>query len=304
MTPRVQALLVGQGGVCSTGQLVAAGLDEADVARLVRSRELVRLRRGSFAAGAAWATASPESRLRMRTVAMLIERPGAAASHGSAAVIHGLPLWDVPGDQVHLLADVARRRTRSGVTLHPGRSDVPDMSVGGLPVVPAAVAIAQVVAEHGVVSGLVCLDRALHDRLTTPEAVAEAAQGLLTAAARRRVAAAAALADPRCESVGETRARLLLGDLGFEVRSQVAISDGSGRFIGRVDFLVERRVVIEFDGMTKYAGSDGRLALQAEKQREDRLRAEGYVVVRLVWADLDDPVKVLSLVRRAIARAA
>ena len=122
------------------------------------------------------------------------------------------------------------------------------------------------------------------------------------AAARQRLAQLLREADPACESVGETRTRVLLRDLGLEVRSQVRISDARG-LIGRVDFLVGERVVVEFDGMVKYGGAEGRRALQAEKAREDRLRDAGYVVVRLVWADLDDPQRVRDLVQRAIRRA-
>ena len=42
----------------------------------------------------------------------------------------------------------------------------------------------------------------------------------------------------------------------------------------------------------------------AEKIREDRLRANGYEVVRLTWADLDNPRRVDALIRAALARAA
>lgn len=47
-------------------------------------------------------------------------------------------------------------------------------------------------------------------------------------------------------------------------------------------------MLIEFDGTVKYTdgGSD---ALFREKRREDRIRALGYVVVRVIWADLFHP---------------
>ena len=148
-----------------------------------------------------------------------------------------------------------------------------------------------------------CLDRALNTGLVTPEGLADAIDVLAPGArARQRLAQLLREADPACESVGETRTRVLLRDLGLEVRSQVRISDARG-LIGRVDFLVGERVVVEFDGMVKYGGAEGRRALQAEKAREDRLRDAGYVVVRLVWADLDDPQRVRDLVARAIRLA-
>ena len=62
--------------------------------------------------------------------------------------------------------------------------------------------------------------------------------------------------------------------------------------------------MVEFDGAVKYAGADGREALVREKRREDALRAMGYEVVRVTWADLTHPEVVVALVRRALARSA
>ena len=302
MDPRLHTLLTGSGGTCSAAQLRALGVDDHAVATLVRSGELVRLRRGLFAEGEVWRGANPEQRLVARTRAVLLDRPAAAASHASAAAVHGLPLWDVPLT-VDVVCTTPRRRVRGGVCLRPWPKGAEAMDVDGIATLPPAIAIAQVALEHGHVPGLVCLDRALNTGLVTPEGLADATDVLTPGArARQRLAHLLREADPACESVGETRTRVLLRDLGFEVQSQVRISDARG-LIGRVDFLVGERVVVEFDGMVKYGGADGRRALQAEKAREDRLRDAGYVVVRLVWADLDDPKRVRDLVQRAIRRA-
>jgi very-short-patch-repair endonuclease len=74
--------------------------------------------------------------------------------------------------------------------------------------------------------------------------------------------------------------------------------------VARVDFLVGDRVVVEFDGRVKY-GMDGRPeeALWAEKQREDRLRELGLVVVRIVWADLQRPEVIVQRVLAALRLA-
>jgi very-short-patch-repair endonuclease len=112
------------------------------------------------------------------------------------------------------------------------------------------------------------------------------------------------LADARSESVGESRTRLLLKAIGFQPKPQVEIRDAQGRLAGRVDFLLApERIIIEFDGLMKYAGSNGREALAAEKSREDRLRALGYEFVRLTWSDLSRPATVERLMQQAIARA-
>ncbi|WEV77781.1 type IV toxin-antitoxin system AbiEi family antitoxin domain-containing protein [Janibacter cremeus] len=304
MDTRIRALLTANGQICTTGQLDEADVDELTLARLVRRGALVRIRRGLFAAGSAWREATPEQRLVLRTRAVLMDRPEAAASHMSAAVLHGLPIWGGSVARVDIVCSTPRRRLRSGIGLHPWPAGITPVVVDGQPAVPVPVAVAQVCVEHGVVPGLVCLDRALHEGSVTIDAVAQAGDDLaLGPRAWRRLELVMEGSDAACESVGETRTRVLLTDFGLQVRSQVAIRDEAG-FVGRVDFLVGDRVVVEFDGMVKYDGVDGRRALQQEKAREDRLRAAGYVVVRLVWADLDRPERVFDLVRRALRQAA
>lgn len=302
MDSRLHAVLTAHDNVCTTRQLCAADVDEVEVARLVRAGELVRFRRGLYVGGVQWRGATPETQAVLRARAMLLDRPGAAASHASAAALHGLPLYGTD-TLVDLVADTPRLRTRGGVRLHPWPEGVESAPVGGQPAVPVAVAIAQMSLGSSI-PALVCLDRALHEQAVTKDAVLTAGEALgLVPRARARLNRLLDLADPGCESVGETRTRVMLVDLGLHVRSQVDIHDAEG-FVGRVDFLVGERVVVEFDGMVKYGGADGRRALQAEKAREDRLRAAGYVVVRLVWSDLDDAERVHALIQRALRQAA
>ncbi len=105
----------------------------------------------------------------------------------------------------------------------------------------------------------------------------------------------ARLASGLSESPGESWTRLVLAGLGLQAEQQVEIRDGRGRFVARVDFLLpEQRMIIEFDGAVKYDGAQGREALVREKRREDALRALGYRIVRLTWADLADPQQVVA----------
>ena len=145
------------------------------------------------------------------------------------------------------------------------------------------------------------MDDALHDRRCTVEQL-RAALSVLPEYHREAAERAIALTDPACESVGETRTRLMLADLGFAVESQRTLFRGN-LFVGRVDFLVEGLVVVEFDGLVKYAGQQGRAALAAEKARESAIVDLGYEVVRLVWADLANPAEVARRIRTAHARA-
>ena len=80
------------------------------------------------------------------------------------------------------------------------------------------------------------------------------------------------------------------------------MSDDEGS-IGRVDFLVGDRVVVEFDGAIKYDGLDGKRALMEEKRREERLRDAGFRVVRVTWADLTRPEVLVARIRGYLAAA-
>jgi len=204
--------------------------------------------------------------------------------HGSFALPQALDGLDATARFVQLVRGVVLARPgRSWASHHAA------LAVHGLPL-------------HEVDTAAV--DAALHAGLVDDAALAAAMdRAPLGPRQRAKAEAVLAMADPRCESPGESLTRILLVGLAPPVRSQVNIRDEAG-LIGRVDFLVGERVVVEFDGMVKYAGADGRQALAAEKRREDRLRAAGYQVVRLTWADLHHPDRVARAIRQAMSRAA
>lgn len=157
-----------------------------------------------------------------------------------------------------------------------------------------------IAATHGLDSGVVAMDAALHAGRV---GVGDLQEWLLHCDGRRGIRTARdamAKADASSESPGESLTRLALLGFGLDWRAQEWIETDDGRF--RVDFLVGERVVVEFDGSVKYEGLDGRAALVAEKRREDALRRAGYIVVRLTWADLHDPARMAVLLAPAIDR--
>jgi very-short-patch-repair endonuclease len=257
--------------------------------------------------GEDWDAATPEQRLALCTRAVLRARDAAdeAATHQSALAVHGLPLFGVPLDVVDIAAPVVRVRKPGHLRIHPADQLLEISQVEGCRAVSIDVALAQVALRECRVGAIVPADRALATGTASLDHVTELVHRL---AGSTRVAGRAvrwlAQADAASESVGETRARLLLLDLGHDVRSQVRISDDAGVVGARVDLLVGGRVVVEFDGLVKYEGAEGRAALAAEKRREDWLRSLGYEVVRLTWADLERPRRVEALVRSALERAA
>jgi hypothetical protein len=202
-----------------------------------------------------------------------------------------------------MAAEVSRRgRTSDLVRVHRG---VPEPFVTehhGVHLVSVAAACVQVAARFGAEAGLVSADDALHRGLMSLEELQTAVEGLGVSKASRGPAEILVLADPRIESAAESRARWAFHVAGIEQPTpQVVLREAWGEPWARVDFMIEDLgVIIEVDGLAKY--QDAR-DLRAEKLREDRLRELGYEVVRLTWADLNDPRLVRRKVEAACERA-
>lgn len=294
-------------GVVTSRELASLGTDARQVRRLLRAGHLVRVSRGAYVAKEALDRARPEERHAVLVRAVVAAAPGpVAASHHSAACVWGLPWVGSPPDHVHLVrvGEGEYRRTRE-YTLHQGWPGLTPRWVCGLPVLAVPETLLGVAAGASLEQVVVSGDAALARRLVTVDQLTEVIRRCRGHRGIPRLRAALAHLDPRSESAGESRARLLLRTLGYPLRTQVEIRDSHGCFLGRVDGLVAGCVVIEFDGQLKYA-VDGRgdpSSLVREKAREDRLRAAGYQVVRLVWHDLEDPERVRRLVDQALLRA-
>jgi very-short-patch-repair endonuclease len=305
MDAQARTLLDAQGGVIGSHQLARLGLGPEQPTRWVSSGELARVRRGAFVDGELWRDAHPDGRYRLLVMAVMHSRPTIeTATHHSALALHGLPLWHVDRGVVMLSSDVQETTTVSGLRVTPLRGLTEKVNVGGL----GALAIPDAVvttASVNVEAGVVAADAALHTKRCTEADLGDAAsrlrRGLRGTARLRR---ALSLIDGAAESPGESRTRLVLSGLGLPVKSQVVIRQPGGAFVGRVDFLVAGRVIVEFDGAVKYLGEKGPDAVVAEKRREDRLRELGYEVVRLTWQELARPELILARIRAALARCA
>lgn len=308
------SLLEVTGGVASSSDLARLGLGPPDIKRLVGVGRLHRLRRGTFIDGPAWQEAPPWERhtLRARAVARALCGPGSPylLSHHSALSVRGIGSHGVD-DRVHLVrTDGARGRADSILHIHPAVTrdwaitTQTDAGSGAppLPMVKPALACVQVAAAFGPESGLVSADEALREGVITATQLGEAAQtipGRGSPAVRQMLE----LADGRSGSAGESRTRWMLHWLGLPAPElQAVVRDHSGTLVAVTDFLFrDEWTVVEFDGALKYSSRDD---LVAEKHREDRLRELGFEVVRVSWADLEHPARVVARIRAAFARSA
>ena len=301
----LERLLISCGHVCGATDLRALGLDHHDVYLLVTQGELVRLRRGAFVDGSVWRTSATWERHELRARAVLRAlgpETAVALSHHSALAVHGIGVYGVD-DRVHLCrTDDGRSRQDGLLVIHRRVPSEQLVEVRTGWSVTIALACAEVAAHFGVEAGLVSAEAALRERRTTRADLEGAARTLGAAKGCHAATRVAELASAKSESAGESRTRWLLLTLGYQPPQQQAeIADEHGLLVARVDFLFRaEKVIVEFDGMLKYTDPS---ALRREKVREDRLRELGYEVVRLTWADLDDPSLIARRLEAAFARA-
>ena len=293
----------GQHGMLTTAQLRQAGLSAPDLVAIVSRGVLRHPGRGLYAV-AALSSDDPGTWHRQLVAGAFLLYPDAVLTGTTALLSRGLPVWGAPLATPRLL----RPRDRCGgmSAFHIRRSGRRQPSVEGPwgPCVPLADAIVQHAMDAGIVPGVVSADAALHGGLVTEDGLAAAVQRVSFWPRSSRAVAMRGFVDGRRETVGESRTAVTLAFAGIELVPQVTITDEDGRFVARVDFVVAgTRVIVEFDGRVKYGDESG-ATLFDEKKREDRLRALGYIVVRIVWADLETPGLVAAKVLRAMAIAA
>src|SRR3712207_1364281 len=85
-------------------QALAEGDTDGELARAVRRQELRRLQRGTYLRDVEPLPGDASARHRLRVAATVADlRIPAVVSHTSAGAVHGLPLWGVRLDRVHVL---------------------------------------------------------------------------------------------------------------------------------------------------------------------------------------------------------
>ena len=294
-----------------TSMLLDQGYNYDDLRRLQRGGELIRVRRGAYAREDKPDQSVEERHFRLVLGTAPQLREGAVFSHGSAAVLHGLPVWPTAVSRVH----VTRNRRgggikRSVVQVHGTPLRALDTTlIDNMPVTSLRRTVLDLARTVSMTQAVAAGDRALALGLTRRELDA----GLLSMerwpgvrAARRAVH----FLDVRSESVGESVSRVRLVEQGLpRPEPQRELFGADGQLIARVDFYwEEHRTVGEFDGKIKY----GRLlrpgqriedVIFEEKIREDAVRDLGLQVARWIWSDLYRVGVLRERVLRAFARA-
>lgn len=292
---------------------LARGLTDSELQRYCRTRAWRRLRPGRFVSREDFDALSPADRHRVIAEAVLdaATASDAVLSHITAAIFHNLDVGNVDLSRVHITRNRSGGSRSSRIRrVHTSPYTAHDVtSIDGTPVTALARTIADVARSLPFETAVCIADLAARTQGVTSEHVLAVLDSCPHHPDNRKARRVAEFMDGRSESVGESRTRIVLHQLGYTPELQVRIADDGGIF-ARIDFyLSEIITALEFDGRIKYGRlvPDGKVAadvLWEEKQREDRIRSGGLQVVRLTWADLDRPEVIERLIRAAADRAA
>lgn len=307
MNDLLRARLATQYGAMAVADAYSCGYTKLSLSRVVSAGELIRVRTGAFVDAQLHAEATPEGRYALAALAIARSFDGRhTVSHHSAVAVLGLPLLSDDLDVTHLSRrSPGDQRTARSLRIHRHLPTGSTRMAAGVAVVHPAIAVVQAAAVVGVKAGVAAADAALAGGWITKKELEVALRTSRIGPGMADARMTVELADGLSESPGESWARVLFLSFGLpRPELQVVIRDERGRFVGRVDFLFRaQRTIVEFDGLVKYGGADGRQALIREKRREDSLRALGFQMVRPTWRDLYDPPRLEQAMRSAFARA-
>ena len=308
MELRIHGLLAAGNGLVTATQLLDAGVHPTTIRHLVRTGELVTVRRGVYAEGEAWRMLDEyRGRPRLRTrAAVAVMRRNFVISHDSAAHEHGLEILNPPDPHVHITrAGHTGAWTKAGVKHHlAAYTKEQVVTIEDLRVLDIPRTVVDIAREHGEPYGEVAADAAL--RHGVPRSALMAAYEPMRCWKHvTRTRRAVDFADAGAESALETLGRLLVTALGLdeEIDTQFPVRLPGGRLVWG-DIRVGCHL-FECDGAVKYeSAADGGVAtppvkqvVMREKRRERELANEGLGISRIFWEDYWSPYRYQALAR-------
>lgn len=218
MNPRVLGVMAAQHGLISYAQVRDLGVDDRDVARLVRSGAWQRVRRGVFVDADLWTSLDVHRGrplLRVRAAHLVLQRTH-WFSHESAGIIQGIPLPDASTARVHVTRPrVLGDRAKAGIVHHkavflPHQATVVD----GLPVLDLSRTACDLARGSGLTAGIAACDHVLR-RGVTFEDLWEVRRQMAYWRGVKTVHQSIELADPGAENFAESALRELIEALGL-----------------------------------------------------------------------------------------
>lgn len=237
-------------------------------------------------------------------VDLLVRVRGALLKLPPDAVVSGVTaarLWgfDPIGHRELHFATRSDVRTRLPVRLHRHLHEVARVRRHGVPTTAAPRTVVDCARELGMVQLVQLIDHLVHVGALTREQLfgycwSRHLHGV------RRARRALVLAEDGAESPRETALRLMIVLARLpRPRPNVDVLDASGRFVARVDLLIEEyAVVVEYDGRQHETDA---WQWQRDRVRREELEALGYRVIVVTAVDMRRPEQVIRRIHRALA---
>lgn len=299
------------GSVFLRREALNAGISQRQITLLTKSGDWHRVRRGAYVPGQVWARADEDDRRALRARAVLLQcRTEVVLSHTAALPEYGAPLWGVPDDVVHLTRlDSRAGRAEAGVRQHRGVLLPDDLVLRrGVRVTSGTRTAIDVPSVLEVEPALVVVNHLLNKGHTTFDEIRARYAPMRNNPHTLLNELVFRLADPRLESVGESRTWYLCWRHGVPMPVPQYRIVVQGRLVARLDFAwPDHRAWLEFDGKEKYLkhkrdGESLTDAVLREKHREDRVREiTGWRCIRITWADLADPQRLARRIKGVLA---
>jgi len=274
MDPALEQLFATQGGIATSGQILAV-VSRYEFESVLKAKHLERIWHGTYCFG------EPTDDLRLRGLDLVCGTP-VAVCLSTAAAEFGFDTEEPPA--LHVLNPPGHQlRPADGLVVH-RRDGAPLVMAGDrLATSPAwtAVEVARALSRP---RAFATLDAALRTGTCTRAEIWRAA---VRQAGRRGIVAVRELlplADGRAESPMESGARLAMIDGGLPIPElQYEVIDGNGER-RRLDFAWPKyRVAVEYDGVDWHSDPD---AVRNDRRRRLALQDIGWIVISIVFDDV------------------
>lgn len=285
----IESLFGSTSGICTPAMAQEAGISRSEL-RYRLDRGVWRRISGD---GIGLAT-RPDSAWRLATAACLTW-PDAIVCLTTAAELHGLP---VTNDGSAHVAVPDTRRPRVRLRPHYFRHGSPVCHRGPVTLTSLPVTIADCLTKLPDEEAWSLLAWVRTREIIAVDKLVELALHRFAMHGVQRLRELVAAAQGGALSVGERDLHALLHEGGVQGWVPDSRVWHNGTIIARVDVLFpDERVVVEFDGELAH----GPRQRERDLQRQNRLVAAGYTVLRFTWADLRiHPGRVLSTIRASL----
>ncbi|WP_411969450.1 type IV toxin-antitoxin system AbiEi family antitoxin domain-containing protein [Geodermatophilus sp. YIM 151500] len=266
--PLLRAAAERQAGLFTSADARRAGHGHDEIRALCSAGTWVRLRRGVFTTAELAATPAGRSHATAcLAVQLSLDRPTAVISHGSAARLHGWPVW-TGLDRTVRLTDPAQWRSRPGYRM--ACAPLPPEHVwerGPYRLTSAARTLVDCAREWPLEDAVVAMDAALLAGATTSAGLRQVATSQQSWRGATQARRAVDLADGRAESPLETLGRLRLvgaelapDELQVEIRAE-------GKVVAVVDAWYEESGQVHRSVAGRRSGAVGREAARGRAPR-------------------------------------